>query len=185
MDKISTKRLVLFCLSLMAILTLVSISFAYFYSTVIVSNSQKQVTISTSDYIAIKDLSSAIVLKDTTPMNNETAATSVTPYSFSIRNKSTSTSVNYQILLETKADNTLANSFVSASIDNAVTQLSGTPSAATNSGYDKAYVLASGTLAAKEEKAFDLRVWINESGKNNANAQNKVWTSKVVVKAAG
>ncbi len=185
-DIFKSNKVVVFAIVSMFILTIGSVTMAYF--TPLITEGNIFSTTGTVDTnapdITFTEISGAIDLSGTYPMTDEVGM-QTTPYSFSITNNETEDKVKYQVILETKSGNTLDNTLVSTSLGGVLSENeSVTPM---TSGYTNAYVIYEGKLAksgsGNNSVTHDLRIWINEAG-NLDNAQNKTWYGKIVIKAS-
>lgn len=179
--RISDSNLILFSVVLMTILTVVSLSFAYFTPTIINSanNYVNLNTINPYDYINIT-LSDKVEIVNSFPMNENTANIKLDPYTISIENSHTTLNAKYSIILESKTGNTINDQFISTSLGGII---SSNPTYLNlTSGYSMGYVISEGIVTSGSTKNISFLTWINENATIN-DAANKKWEGKVKVVA--
>ena len=122
-----------------------------------------------------------IRLNNAYPVTDEVGS-SLTPYKFIIKNVCQN-ATSYQINLETLASSSLAISNLRMKLNsNSVANLNEQPSAiATLTGANDARIIESGVLFSKEEKVFNLRIWLKDTLTPEDDIQNKTYVGKVNV----
>lgn len=173
--------------------SVIAISFGYFVANVTINGSIYDITgtvDSTTADITLTNLTSNVSITNGYPMTEAQAEESIDPYTFTITNNSTTRGAAVQIILETKSGtNTIPDRLIDAKIESNSGVLTNTniftSTTATQTGYQSAYVLWSGTINPGD-KTFNLLLWIDENGDNNGSTndvQNKAWYGKIIIKA--
>ena len=105
-----------------------------------------------------------------------------TPYTFTIRNICNHPA-DFQINLETLNTSTIDEEFIKADLNGRITEYNTAESVEpTIEGARSAAMLYEDTLAVNGEKAYNLRIWVNEIA-TQEDVENKSYASKVSVKA--
>ena len=172
------KYLVIVVGTLLVISLMVGASYAYWMMTKSQTNENIVNTgcFSTS-FTEIEGL--AINLTSAFPMTDEDGVTTK-PYEFTITN-TCDTYVNYNINLEILNTTTLSRDLIKVVINDGTPKVvTDYPSVSSTIEGANSYELLSGGLDAEESKAFNFRMWINESG-TLENSQNKIVSAKIVV----
>lgn len=176
----SKKKLILYILG-STIFILITVTFAYFTPKIInehiFSTSGQADPTSIENYITLTTEKDNIDLSETYPMSESASLDAIDPYYFRISNNSNTNAVEYRIILEVSEDSTINDGFIQTSLG----ALNGVIDATTE-GYNRAYIIHTGSLVAKEAQNFGLRIWIKETA-NDADILNKSWKAKLVVKS--
>ncbi len=111
----------------------------------------------------------------------------LTPFTFTVKN-TCSSYISYTINLETLKGSTLANKYIKVLLNNeAIANLDTLPSSTTEYYYDGSIaskVLGTYALGPDEEEDFTLRLWMDESATPSEETMNKVFNSKIVIRAS-
>lgn len=177
-NKSNTKMIVIITLLLVGLL---SASYAFF-SIVVFKNGTVYTTkgraANNKPMIELVESNQGISITNTYPMT-DTEGRNTVPFTFDVVN-SGSYGAKYDLILETKSDNTLPNNLVKTYINSSTKLLTSyTTTSAQLSGYNTAYVIDSQVvLNAGQRKTYNLYVWVDSSA-TLSNAQNKTWISKL------
>ena len=177
-NKSNTKMIVIITLLLVGLL---GASYAFF-SIVVFKNGTVYTTkgraANNKPMIELVESNQGIEIVNTYPMT-DTEGRNTVPFTFDVVN-SGSYGARYDLILETKSDNTLPNNLVKTYINSSTKLLTSyTTTSAQLSGYNTAYVIDSQVvLNAGQRKTYNLYVWVNSSA-TLSNAQNKTWISKL------
>lgn len=174
----NTKMIVIITLLIVGIL---GASYAFF-SIVILKNGTVYTTTgraaNNKPVLELVESNQGIEITNTYPMI-DTDGKNTTPFTFDVVNRG-SYGAKYDLILETKSDNTLPDNLVKTYIKTTTKLLSEYPT--TNvvfSGYSHAYVLDSNVVInAGQTKSYNLYAWVTSEA-TLANAQNKTWISKL------
>ena len=174
----NTKMIVIITLLIVGIL---GASYAFF-SIVILKNGTVYTTTgraaNNKPVLELVESNQGIEITNTYPMI-DTDGKNTTPFTFDVVNRG-SYGAKYDLILETKSDNTLPNSLVKTYFNNTTKLLTAYTTTTSNiSGYSSAYVLQSNVvIAAGATKSYNLYAWVIDTA-TTSNAQNKTWISKV------
>ncbi len=175
----STSKTLVLSILMVGILSLVSVSLAYFtinYNFGESANfggkaSNKDPRI---DFTGLGDID----LNNTYPMTDEQGL-KTRPYMFTVTNKEDK-KIKVDIILQTLATSTLEPHLVNVALDNTVANVKYlsivTPS---SDKYSSAGLVGSYTLEPNASVSGNIRLWINSDGTVD-NAQNKTWSSKIL-----
>lgn len=181
-NKNNTKSILLAIL-LVVVVGLISVSFAYFTVERVSGNGKSMSGKAKHDVpkITMRELSAGINLAGTYPMTDEVGLSTSKGYSFEVKNEE-STPISVEVIMEVYTENTLDDNLVNIAIDDSVISTLGTMATVkpSSESYAKSYTLASYTLEGNETLKSNIKAWINENG-TIENAQNKTWTSKILV----
>ena len=156
------------------------------YSLFIITDKQTNTNILNSTCLSfeIKNEENQISLQNSFPLLDEEGK-KLTPYTFTVKN-TCDAYMSYTISLETLQGSTLANKYVKVMLNNeAVANLDTLPSNTTYY-YDNSIaskILGTYALGSDEEEDFSLRIWMDGDATANEETMNKVFNSKIVVKA--
>ncbi len=171
------KKKIIF-LSILGILLLIGSSFAVWVLNYTQTNSN--IITSACFDITYTDQDN-INLEKTYPILDGEGRT-LTPYQFRIKNKC-SEYASFQVNLEVLNNTTLDSKFIKVMFGEATPKLltSYTEVAKTLSDASSAYKMIQGFLQPNEEKAYTLRLWIDESVTLEDNVSNKIFSSKITI----
>ena len=156
------------------------------YSLFIITDKQTNNNILNSTCLSfeIKNEQNEISLQNAFPLLDEEGK-KLTPYTFTVKN-TCDAYMSYTISLETLQGSTLANKYVKVMLNNeAIANLDTLPSNSTYY-YDGAIaskILGTYALGTDEEEDFSLRIWMDGDATANEETMNKVFNSKIVIKA--
>lgn len=177
--KNNNRRFLVLSLLLVAIVSMISVSFAYFTIQVTKGESFTLSGKASSkdpriDFAGSQDIS----LSNTYPMTNEYGL-KTRPYTFNITNRE-DRAIKVEIIMEVTPDSDLEEHLVNVALDgnikNARYLYTVTPS---SSVYKKSYVVGSYIIEAKGTVSGEFKMWINSYATVD-NAQNKTWKSKIL-----
>ena len=168
------------------ILVMVVALATFSYSLFIITDKQTNTNILNSTCLSfeIKNEQNQISLQNSFPLLDEEGK-KLTPYTFTVKN-TCDAYMSYTISLETLQGSTLANKYVKVMLNNeAIANLDTLPSNSTYY-YDGAIaskILGTYALGSDEEEDFSLRIWMDGDATANEETMNKIFNSKIVVKA--
>lgn len=180
-DKNTFKFLVVVAV-IMAFVTIAGVSFAYFTSTIEESDvfTTKGRAKNDNLRISFSETKEGFTLANTYPMP-DAMGLKMEPYVFTVTNEETDKTLIINVILEVLNASTLDDNLVNVSIGDKISTLneaiSMTPS---ESSFKSAYKVYSFEIAPGESITRELRTWINSNGTVD-NAQNKTWSSRVLV----
>ncbi len=184
-EALKKNRVVMMGIGVMLILSLTVVTTAYFTPKLIPNGNSNTVSGTVNPdrpNFTFNNKENGINLSNTYPML-ESEGLATTGYTFSVKSNETTAAMKYEVVLETKSTNTLADSLVSFNIAGSTKVLTSVATRTpTVSEYNHGYLLASGTLNAGATASFTLKTWVNENG-TVENAQNKSWEGKIVISA--
>ena len=157
------------------------------YSLFIITDKQTNTNILNSTCLSfeIKNEENQISLQNAFPLLDEEGK-KLTPYTFTVKN-TCDAYMSYTISLETLQGSTLANKYVKVMLNNeAIANLDTLPSNTTYN-YDNSIaskILGTYALGSDEEEDFSLRIWMDGDATANEETMNKVFNSKIVIKAS-
>lgn len=186
MDKLNYKKVLVFTALLLGIVTVFSISFAYFTVEIREGDlftTKGGVKGGTTPDITYTENKTGITLNNTYPMPNSAGIKLKDPYTFTVANNEASSVVNVSVMFEVADTSTLDDTLVNYQLDSTIETFGGVNTTRpSEDGFKTAYVIDSYTLNAGESKTSNMRLWINENG-TLENAQNKTWAGRIVVVA--
>ena len=156
------------------------------YSLFIITDKQTNTNILNSTCLSfeIKNEQNQISLQNAFPLLDEEGK-KLTPFTFTVKN-TCDAYMSYTVSLETLQGSTLANKYVKVMLNNeAVANLDTLPSNTTYY-YDNSIaskILGTYALGSDEEEDFSLRIWMDGDATANEETMNKIFNSKIVVKA--
>ena len=168
------------------ILVMVVALATFSYSLFIITDKQTNNNILNSTCLSfeIKNEQNEISLQNAFPLLDEEGK-KLTPYTFTVKN-TCDAYMSYTISLETLQGSTLVNKYVKVMLNNeAIANLDTLPSNSTYY-YDGAIaskILGTYALGSDEEEDFSLRIWMDGDATANEETMNKVFNSKIVIKA--
>lgn len=168
-------------IAILIIIGAIGISYALF-SVIVFNNGTVYTTTgrakNTKPVIELVESNAGFEITNTFPMT-DTEGKNTQPFTFDVVNRG-AYSAKYDLILETKSDNTLPNSLVKTYFNNTTKLLTAYTTTTSNiSGYSSAYVLQSNVvIAAGATKSYNLYAWVIDTA-TTSNAQNKTWISKV------
>ena len=157
------------------------------YSLFIITDKQTNTNILNSTCLSfeIKNEQNQISLQNAFPLLDEEGK-KLTPFTFTVKN-TCDAYMSYTISLETLQGSTLANKYVKVMLNNeAVANLDTLPSNTTYY-YDNSIaskILGTYALGSDEEEDFSLRIWMDGDATANEETMNKIFNSKIVIKAS-
>ena len=168
------------------ILVMVVALATFSYSLFIITDKQTNTNILNSTCLSfeIKNEENQISLQNAFPLLDEEGK-KLTPYTFTVKN-TCDAYMSYTVSLETLQGSTLANKYVKVMLNNeAIANLDTLPSNSTyyNDGAIASKILGTYALGSDEEEDFSLRIWMDGDATANEETMNKVFNSKIVVKA--
>ena len=168
------------------ILVMVVALATFSYSLFIITDKQTNNNILNSTCLSfeIKNEQNEISLQNSFPLLDEEGR-KLTPFTFTVKN-TCDAYMSYTVSLETLQGSTLANKYVKVMLNNeAIANLDTLPSNSTYY-YDGAIaskILGTYALGSDEEEDFSLRIWMDGDATANEETMNKVFNSKIVIKA--
>lgn len=168
-------------LASLIIISAIGVSYALF-SAIVLRNGTVYTTTgrakNTKPVIELVESNAGIEITNTFPMT-DTEGKNTEPFTFDVVNRGAYSS-KYDLILETKSNNTLPDNMVKTYFNNATKLLTEyTTTTPALSGYSNAYVLQTNVvLAAGASKSYNLYAWVIDTA-TTSNAQNKTWISKV------
>ena len=176
------KKIILPVLTILGIsLILVGTSYAYWKFTYI--SDKTNIGKSKCLSIELTNQKNEISLNNTYPIS-DLEAKKLTPYSFTINN-TCDTFISYDVNLEMLEGTTMNSKYMAVMINNEHKELLSNLDSANTvmSSSVESRKLVSGSLGVGDSVDYTLRLWIDESVTLNDDAQNKTFTSKIVVTA--
>lgn len=178
-----TFKVVLLSIGLVAFITVLAVSFAYFtlnYEEGDLFQLGGQATPNTPN-ITFSENKSGVNLSDTYPMPDSLGKENSDAYEFTVTNETTS-QIQINAYLQISTESTLSDSLVNILYGDTVYTVSALTKtdSAKDDGYNHSYLLGSFTLDPNASKTESLKMWVNENG-NVENALTKTWSSKVYV----
>jgi len=187
MDKWNYKKAIIFTAVLLVVVTVFSVSFAYFTVELRegeLFTTQGGVVPGTLPDISYTENVPGISLAKTYPMPDENGRKLKDSYTYTITNNDTTKSVDVTVAFEVLKNSTLEDNLVNYLFGDTVRTFGGSnTTSVTESSYETSYIIDTFSLKAGESKTTSLKFWINENG-TLENAQNKTWAGRVVVTAA-
>ncbi len=187
MDKWNYKRVVMFTIALLAVVTVFSVSFAYFTIELRegeLFTTQGGVNPGTMPEINFTENQEGVSLTNTYPMPDSAGIKVKDVYTYTVENTDANKAVNVVVSFEVLNNSTLEDNLVNYLLNGSInTLVSNNTTKTTSTNYKTAYVIDTYTLAAGASKTSNLKLWINENG-TLENAQNKRWSGRIVVSAA-
>lgn len=180
-DKNTFKFLVVVAV-IMAFVTIAGVSFAYFTSTIEESEifTTKGRAKNDNLRISFSENKEGFILANTYPMP-DVMGLKMEPYVFTVTNDETDKTLTITVILEILSSCTLDDNLVNVSIGDKVLTLNESISTIpSESAFKSAYSIYSFEIAPGESITRELRTWINSNGTVD-NAQNKTWSSRVLV----
>ena len=178
--EIISKRKVLF-ISILSIVLILGIvmgySFSYFIST---ESTNNNVVKSDCFKISFED-SNDINIDKAYPIS-ESEASSLTPYTFTIKNICAN-QMNYVVNMEVLTGTSLSTDYIRYKLNSDNSVILGQRSDVTdyfNTSVIESRTLENGILVSNQEKTFNLRMWIDENAQAEQ-TENKIFKGKVVV----
>ncbi len=177
----NTRVFVIVAVALMAILTIGSVSYAYFTTLIEEGDvySLKGKANLGGYRINFTETKAGVSLTETYPMP-EGMGLQLEPYTFTVTSEE-SVKIGIKVIVEVLNTSTLDDSLVSIGVGSSVKTLgadnSETPSEDT---YRSAYKVMEFNLNPGASRTVDIRTWINELGTVD-NAQNKTWSGRILV----
>lgn len=169
------KVIIISSMSIVALLLIVGISYAFWQTTKI----QEDTNIVASGCFGVElEGNNPISLSNSYPIPSE-AGMETTPYTFTITNTCEG-EATYNVNLEALANTTFQNDSIRVALDDSNKLYS--EYSVTEKYYEtskEARTLISGTLESKGSVTYNLRIWIDEEAPNTE--QNKVFASKIVI----
>lgn len=178
----SILTLMVVAVGIVALITIGGLSYAFFTTVVEEGDvyALKGKAMSNGYKITFTEEQDGIKLENTYPMPDEMGK-KLSPYTFSVKSDETETTIDVKVILEVLSESTLEDNLVSVSIEDDVKILNGAISTnVSEQAYKAAYHVHTFSLAPGEIKTLDLRMWINSNG-TLENAQNKTWSSRVLI----
>ena len=168
------------------ILIMVAVFVTFSYSLFIMTDKQTNNNILNSTCLSfeIENEQNAISLQNSFPLLDEEGK-QLTPFTFTVKN-TCDAYMSYTISLETLKGSTLANKYVKVMLNNeAIVNLDTLPSNTTYyyDGSIASKILGTYALGTGEEEEFALRIWMDGDATANEETMNKIFNSKIVVKA--
>ena len=182
-EKISSKNVAIVTALLLIVMTITGMSYAYFtvqYEEGDLFKTEGKSELETPE-VEFTENKSGIRLENTYPMPDEVGISKSDEYIYTITNNETSREVAIKVVLEVTKESTLEDNLVNYSLNEEINTL-GTMQTTVNSSndYKTSYVIDEFTLTNNTSKTSKLKLWINEQG-TLENAQNKTWSSKILV----
>lgn len=180
-DKIFFSKKKTLFVSILLIIGALGITYALF-SVIVLNNGTIYTTTgrakNTKPVIELVESNAGIEITNTFPMTDSDGK-NTQPFTFDVVNRG-AYSAKYDLILETKSDNTLPNNLVKTYFNNSTKLLTAYTTTTPNlSGYSNAYVLVTNVvIAAGATKSYNLYAWVTDTA-TTSNAQNKTWISKV------
>lgn len=176
------KKIILTIVILLTVITIVGVSYAYWFLTFSSTNPNKLVTSCLS--LSLTNEKNDINLEKAYPISDEEGK-KLTPYSFTITN-TCDLFLSYTINLEVLNDSTMPYKYIKAMINNeAITNLNNLEDNVTtldNASISK--VLVKGTLGTDDSADYNIRLWMDESVTlNDIDSMNTDFLSKVTISA--
>ncbi len=169
--------------AIMALVTIASISFAYFTTTIEEDgdvNSLKGKAMLDGYRISFSEVNEGISITNSYPMP-DSMGLKMSPYTFTVTSEEATRATGISVIVEVLKTSTLADNLVSIGIDDKVKPLSSAVSVnPSEEDYTTAYKIDEFTLQPGESKTVNIRAWINSTG-TLANAQNKTWSSRILL----
>ncbi len=168
---------------LLVLACIISVSYALF----IVTDKQPNNNILNSSCLdfEIKNEQNEISLQNSFPLLDEDGK-KLTPFTFTVKN-TCSSYMSYTLNLETLKGSTLHNKYIKVLLNNeAITNLDTLPSSTTEYYYEGSIaskILGNYGLGPDEEEDFTLRLWMDEDTIPNEETMNKIFNSKIVIRA--
>ena len=165
---------------------MVAVFVTFSYSLFIMTDKQTNNNILNSTCLSfeIENEQNAISLQNSFPLLDEEGK-QLTPFTFTVKN-TCDAYMSYTISLETLKGSTLANKYVKVMLNNeAIVNLDTLPSNTTYyyDGSIASKILGTYALGADDEEDFTLRIWMDGDATANEETMNKIFNSKIVVKA--
>lgn len=176
------KKVWLLTVSILVVAMISGVSYALWVKTFLQSGEN----VVTSDCFDVTfQESNTIQLLNSFPMYDEEGK-KLTPYQISVKNKCNQ-DVNYQMNFEITKNSTMKESYVKVKFQEKepmlLNQLEETE--VTMKEGKKAYILESGMMKPKEEKEYEIRIWMDEEvTQESEGAMNSILESKVVFTAS-
>lgn len=182
-EKINSKNVAIVTALLLIVMTITGMSYAYFtvqYEEGDLFKTEGKSELETPE-VEFTENKSGIRLENTYPMPDEVGISKSDEYIYTITNNETSREVAIKVVLEVTKESTLEDNLVNYSLNEEINTL-GTMQTTVNSSndYKTSYVIDEFTLTNNTSKTSKLKLWINEHG-TIENAQNKTWSSKILV----